>query len=92
MFITKLTGTNLDLRIFTQAKKSGLVSENCLSCPCSRMCIRIYIFCFKPKNTHTHKQKVKETKEKRKTKETKEEKEKENVVVNNICGKSSEIP
>ena len=51
-----------------------------------------YIFFVSNQKTHTHKQKVKETKEKRKTKETKKEKEKENVVVNNICGKSSEIP
>ena len=49
------------------------------------MCIRIYIFCF------NQIQKEKETKENRKTKETKEEKEKENVVVDNICGKSNEI-
>ena len=55
-------------------------------------CVSEYIFFVSNQKTHTHKQKAKETKEKRKTKETKEEKEKENVVVNNICGKSSEIP
>ena len=55
----------------------------------SRMCIRIYIFCFKPKK-NTQKQKAEKTKESRKIKETKEEMEKENfIVVNNICGKSN---
>ena len=38
-----------------------------------------------------HELKAKETNDNRKTKETKEEKEKENLVVNNICGKSNGI-
>ena len=49
-----------------------------LTSPPSRVCIRIYIFCFKQKNIHRNK--TKETKENRKTKETKEETEKVNVV------------
>ena len=75
-------------------KKSLAVSENrpgenfsSLTCPHSRMRIRIYIFCFKKSTNRNEKQKT--TKEISKTKETKEEK---NVfVVNNTCGKSNGI-
>ena len=64
-----------------------------LTRPHSRMCIRMYIFCFKQTNKQRkkQKQKAKETKANRKAKETNEEREKENVVVNNICEKCNKI-
>ena len=78
------------------AKKSSLVSGNrqgenffITYLLHIRLCIRIYIFCFKHKK-HTQKQETKETKENRKTEKTNEEKENKNVAdVNHICGKSS---
>ena len=86
IFITKRVGTKLDLKIKEEfslrPKKVVLFPEiawmkifSSFTHPHRRMCIRIYIFCFKQK-THTQTESKKKSKENRKTKETKEEKEK----------------
>ena len=80
--------TNTYIYVGTQAGKQGRKFFHHLSL---RIVVSVseYIFLVSNKKK-TQKQKAKETHENKKTNETKE-KEKENVVVNNICGKSNGI-